>query len=174
MHGYRIAGQKRVCKGKEPNTPAIVPPSPDSSDTEMDCLTPMIDIGNPDEEFKEASISGPDPDAPLFLPWSSDGQSRPADRVHDKYRSYRATAKDDGQLHSSASKPPNKDVGHHNRSPIMSRGETTPVVTDTNRTSRTNAEVITLPQSRWKMKNLYPPDARMTVMYQGSSRCGTR
>ena len=140
----------------------------------MDCLTPMINIGYPDEEFEDASISDPDLDESLFLPRSSDKQFRPSNHVHDKHRSYRATAKDDGQLHSSASKPPNKDVGHHNRSLIMSRGETTPVVTDTNRTSRTNAEVITLPQSRWKMKNLYPPDARMTVMYQGSSRCGTR
>ena len=92
MHGYRIAGQKRVSKGKEPNTPAIVPPSPDSSDTEMDCLTPMIDIGNPDEEFKDASISGPDPDESPFLPRSSDKQFRPSDRVHNKHCSYRATA----------------------------------------------------------------------------------
>ena len=74
-----------------------------------------MSIGYPDEEFEDASISGTDPDAPLFLPWSSDGQSRPADRIHDKHRSYRATARDDGKLHSSASKPPSKDVGHHNR-----------------------------------------------------------
>ena len=115
MSCCRMVGQKRISKGKEPKTPAIVPPSPDSSDTDMDCLTPMIDIGNPDEEFEDASVSGPDPDAPLFLPRSSDGQSRPSDREHNKHRSYKATAKDDGQLISSASKPHNKDVGQQNR-----------------------------------------------------------